>query len=247
MPTLHCKQTHTSLKNYNSSLGLWSPRRYLFSDLSEIATLVWVATHTLGSIAYFTSRCKAHCADESCGTHWDGQKNEVITFSQDAEINAAGSTFSGELQTALLNWLCKTKKKVVVSLHNFPCILISRSLPNFKEIYPTWQLSDINLSTTPPHSPKQVKWRQMAATLHTYGWLLHHAVGLYTFKMMYFKMHAAALQQFWIYDSFDDCWFATHCTISVFKMSNQRISKNCRSTSIFCSSWNLWREPSSYF
>jgi len=28
-----------------------------------------------------------------------------------------------------------------------------------------------------------------------------------------------SLQQLWIYDSFDDFWFAKHCTISVFKMS----------------------------
>jgi len=40
-----------------------------------------------------------------------------------------------------------------------------------------------------------------------------------TFKMMYCTMHAAALQQPRIYDSCDDCWFAKHCTISVFKMS----------------------------
>jgi len=56
-----------------------------------------------GLIAYFTSRrCKACCADESRGTRWDDQKNEVITFSRDGEINTAGSTSSGELQTALL-------------------------------------------------------------------------------------------------------------------------------------------------
>jgi len=40
-----------------------------------------------------------------------------------------------------------------------------------------------------------------------------------TFKMMYCTMHAAALQQLWIYDSFDDSWFAKHSSISVFKMS----------------------------
>jgi len=42
------------------------------------------------------------CADESCGTRWDGQKNAVITFSRNAKINTAGLTSSGELQTALL-------------------------------------------------------------------------------------------------------------------------------------------------
>ena len=32
VPALHCKQTQTSLKNYNSGLGFWSPRRNVFSD-----------------------------------------------------------------------------------------------------------------------------------------------------------------------------------------------------------------------
>jgi len=59
-------------------------------------------------IAYFTSRqCKVRCADESCGTRWDGQKHEVITFSRDAKITTAASTSSGELQTALLTGFAK--------------------------------------------------------------------------------------------------------------------------------------------
>ena len=45
--------------------------------------------------------------------------------------------FSGEFQTALLNWLCKARKEVVVSLPNFLCILISRSLSNLKLKYTT--------------------------------------------------------------------------------------------------------------
>jgi len=54
-------------------------------------------------------------------------EKSVTTFSRDSKINTAGSTSSGEFQAALLiNWLSKTKKKVVVSLHNFHCILISR-------------------------------------------------------------------------------------------------------------------------
>jgi len=32
VPTIHCTQTQTNSKNYNSGLGLWSPRLYLFSD-----------------------------------------------------------------------------------------------------------------------------------------------------------------------------------------------------------------------
>jgi len=73
--------------------------------------------------------CKAHCADESCGSSWDGQKKEIITLSRDAEINTAGSTFSGELQTALLIGFAKQSCCVTtqLSLHSnlsFPCILI---------------------------------------------------------------------------------------------------------------------------
>ena len=45
--------------------------------------------------------------------------------------------FSGEFQTALLNWLCKARKEVIVSLPNFLCILISRSLSNLKLKYTT--------------------------------------------------------------------------------------------------------------
>ena len=45
--------------------------------------------------------------------------------------------FSGEFQTAVSNWLCKARKKVVVSLPNFLCILISRSLSNLKLKYTT--------------------------------------------------------------------------------------------------------------
>jgi len=72
-----------------------------------------------------------HCADESRGTRWDGQKNEVITFSQDAKINTAGSTFSGELQTALLIGFAKQKRKsCCVTTHLF---LYS----NLKEMYTT--------------------------------------------------------------------------------------------------------------
>jgi len=57
----------------------------------------------MGLFAYFTSRrCYVRCADESRGKRWDGQKNEVINFSRNAKINTAGSTFSDELQTALL-------------------------------------------------------------------------------------------------------------------------------------------------
>jgi len=59
---------------------------------------------------------------------------------------------------------------------------------------------------------------QMTATFHTYRRLLH--------PTQYARSRWCVVQctllhcnNFWIYDSFDVCWFAKHCTISVFKMS----------------------------
>jgi len=121
-------------------------------------------------IAYFTSRrCKAHCADESRGTHWDGQKNEAITFSRDAKINTVGSTSSGVLQTALSLALQNEKESCCVTIQ-LPCILISRSLPNLKEMYTTaFRHKLIYNSTT------QSKTSKMGATGgNTYRRLLHH-------------------------------------------------------------------------
>jgi len=37
-----------------------------------------------------------------------------------------------------------------------------------------------------------------------------------TFKMMHCVLHAVATTS--ILDSFDDCWYAKHCTISVFSI-----------------------------
>jgi len=60
--------------------------------------------------------------------------------------------FSAEFQTALLNWICKARKEVVVSLPNFLCILISRSLSNLKLKYTT--VFNHNVCTTASHTPK---------------------------------------------------------------------------------------------
>jgi len=46
------------------------------------------------------------------GPGWDGQKNEVITFSRYAKIHTAGSTSSGELQTALSIGFQKQKRQL---------------------------------------------------------------------------------------------------------------------------------------
>jgi len=47
LPTLHHKQT--SLKKYSSGLGFDRLGTTYFLTLCEIATLVWVATHTMGT------------------------------------------------------------------------------------------------------------------------------------------------------------------------------------------------------
>ena len=122
---------------------------------------VWIATNTIGLIAYFTSRrCKVRCADESRGTRWDGQKNEVITFSRDAKINTAGSTSSSELHTALLFNFEKTFSVFEYRSH----CLISRKC--------TWQLSEklIHNSITQSKASRSI----MAAMFRNYRRLLHH-------------------------------------------------------------------------
>ena len=127
-------------------------------------------------------------------------------------------------------------------LHNFLCILISRSLPNLKEIYMTaFRHKPIHNSITQSKASISIMAANGGNVSHLRAIITSHTVC--TFKMMYCAMHAAALQQLWICDSFDDCWFAQHWSITVFKMWRPRISKNCRSTFIFCSSWNLWGGP----
>jgi len=190
-----------------------------FLTLCEIATLVWVVTHTMGLIAYFTSRCKVRCADQSRGTHWDGQKNKVLAFSRDAKINtAAAFNIQRGIADSFINWLCKTKKKVAVLLHNFLCILISRSLPYLKEMYVTaFRHKLIHNSITQSKASRCIMAANDGNVPHLWAIITSHTVC--TFKMMYCTLHAAALQQLWIYGTFEDCWFAKHCTISVFKMS----------------------------
>ena len=125
---------------------------------------------------------------------------------------------SGEFQTALLNWLCKARKEVVVSLPNFLCILISRSLFNLKIKYTTvFKHKRIHNSITHSKVSRNIM-AQMRATFHNYGRLLHHTqYAVCTFMMMYCILHAVPTTSIW--GSFDDCWYAEHCTISVLKTS----------------------------
>jgi len=55
---------------------------------------------------------------------WDGQKTKLPPPAEMLNEHR-WFKFSGEFQTALLNWFRKAKKEVIVSLPNFLCILIS--------------------------------------------------------------------------------------------------------------------------
>jgi len=119
-------------------------------------------------------------------------ENEVTTSSRDAEMNTADSTSAVNFKQLLLNWLCKARKEVVVSLPNFLCILISRSLPNLKLKY-TKVFKHKRIHNCITHS--KVSRNIMAAdakTFHNYRRLLHHTQYARSFKMMYCVLHAAA-------------------------------------------------------
>jgi len=148
-----------------------------------------------------TSRCKVRCADDNCRIRcWARKRSyhlQARCWNEQRWFN-----FSGEFQTALLNWLCKARKEVVVSLPNFLCILISRSLSNLKLKYTT-VFKHKRIHTCITHS--KVSRNIMAAdvaTFHNYRRLLHHTQYARSFKMMYCVLHAVATTS--ILDSFDD-------------------------------------------
>ena len=83
--------------------------------------------------------------------------------------------FSGEFETSLLNWLCKAGKEVVVSLPNFLCILISRSLSTNLNLKYTRVFKHKRIHNCITHS--KVSRNTMAsdaATFHNCRRLLHH-------------------------------------------------------------------------
>jgi len=145
----------------------------------------------------------------------------------------------GEFQTALLNWLCKVRKEVAVSLPNFLCNLISRSLSNLKLKYTTvFKHKRIHNCFT--HS--KVSRNIMAADAGNVPQL--RAI-ITTHSMQYARSrwctaYCTPLQQprFWIH-----LMTVSMLNTELFqylKRQDQRISKTCKSTFIFCSSWNLW-------
>ena len=110
--------------------------------------------------------------------------------------------FSGEFQTALLNWLCKARKEVVVSLPNFLCILIARSLSNFKLKYTTvFKHKRIHNCITHSKLSRNIMAADEGNVPQLRAIITSHTVC--TFKMTYCVLHAFATTS--ILDSFDDC------------------------------------------
>jgi len=137
----------------------WSPRRDLFSDPQRNRNLClgrdpYYGNHRLQRLS-LSKRFKPVLICRCVSLHRILQGVKCATQTITA-VPAAGMArkrsyhlqpgcwnehrwfnFSGKFQTALLNWLCKARKEVVVSLPNFLCILISRSLSNLKLKYTT--------------------------------------------------------------------------------------------------------------
>ena len=146
--------------------------------------------------------------------------------------------FSGEFQTALLNWLYKARKEVVVSLPNFLYILISRSLFNLKLKYTrVFKHKRIHNCTT--HS--KVSRNIMAADAGDVP-QLRAIITSQTVQYVHsrwFTVYCTPLQQlrFWIH--LMTVSMLNTALFQYLKRHDQRISKTCTSTFIFCCSWNL--------
>jgi len=82
-----------------------------------------------------TLRCNVRCADDNCVPAAGMDRKRSYQLQPRCWNEHRWFNFSGEFQTALLNRLCKARKEVVVSLPNFLCILISRSLSNLELKY----------------------------------------------------------------------------------------------------------------
>ena len=80
----------------------------------------------------------------------------------------------------------------------------------------------------------------MRATFHNYGRMLYHTqYAECTFKMMYCVLHALQQLRFWIHVM--TVSMLNTALFQCLKRQDQRISKTCKTTFIFCSSWNLWK------
>ena len=121
-----------------------------------------------------TSRCKMCCAGDNCCTAAGMARKRSYHLQPKCWNEHRWFNFSGEFQTAFLNWLCKARKEVVVSLPNFLCILISRSLSNLKLKYTrVFKRKRIHNCITQSKVSRNIMAAD-AATFHNYRWLLHH-------------------------------------------------------------------------
>ena len=154
VPSLHYKQTSEQVWRITTRFRFWSPRRDPFSDPLRNRNLClgrnpYYGNHWLQRLN-LSKRFKPVLICRCLSLHriLQGVKCAAQTITA---VPAAGMArkrsyhlqprcwnehhwfnFSGEFQTALLNWLCKARTEVVVSLPNFLCILISMSLSNLK-------------------------------------------------------------------------------------------------------------------
>jgi len=84
-----------------------------------------------------SSRCKVRCAEDYCRTRcWDGQKTKLPPPAEKLKWTPLVQ-LQRWISNSFVNLAFKARKEIVVSLPNFLCILISRSLSNLKLKYKT--------------------------------------------------------------------------------------------------------------
>ena len=204
----------------------WSPRRDLFSDPLRNRNLCLVCDPYYGIGKHWLQRLNLSkrfrpvliCRCVSLHRILQGVKCSAQTITT---VPAAGMArkrsyhlqprcwnehrwfnFSVEFQTDLLNWLCKARKEVVVSLPNFHCILISKSLSNLKLKHTTvFKHKRIHNCITHSKVSKNIIAADAGNVPPLWAIITSHKVC--TFKMMYCVPQAVATTS--ILDSFDDC------------------------------------------
>jgi len=144
--------------------------------------------------------------------------------------------FSGEFQTALLNWLCKARKEVVVSLPSFLCILISRSLSNLKLKYTTVfkHKTYSQLHHTLQRKQKYNGRRCGQRSTTTSDYYITHSMQYA--RSRWCTAYCTPLQQFQFGIHLMTVSMLNTALFQYLKRQDQRISKTCKSTLTFCSS-----------
>jgi len=200
----------------------WSPRRDLFSDHLRNRNLClgrdpyygnnWLQRLNLSKrfIPVLICRCASlhrirqgvKCAEQAItGVPAAGMARQRSYHIQPRCWNEhRWFNFSGKFQTTLLNWLCKARKEVVMSLPNFLCILISRSLSHFMLKYTTVFKQRIHNCIIHSKISRNIMAAGACNVPQLRAIITSHTVC--TFKMMYCVLHAVATTS--ILDSFDD-------------------------------------------